>query len=136
MTRQPWVSVIVSTFCATIAAPALIFDPDSFNPYGAYQYTFQPMGPRLWGVLFAGAGMFYIGGIVAPTWQRHGEAQKVLITILAGLLAMLLMVWAGFLVAAKMDPAGSPSSWLGPGVWLTLAACHMVSFARFGPGHR
>lgn len=135
MVRKPWVSVTVAAMCAVAIGPSLIADPESYPP-GPYEYTFAMMTPRAWGVVFIALGALFIGGVLAPSWRHHVEAQRVLCSLLAGFLALILFFWAGFLVAAKVDAGGPPISWNGPAVWTTLALVHLVSFSRFGTGRR
>ena len=133
MVRKPWVSVTVATMCAAVIGPSLITDPDSYPP-GPYEYTFTTMPPRAWGILFVTVAVTFIGGVLAPSWRTRIDTQRLLCALLAGALALILFVWAGFLVAAKVDAGGPPVSWNGPAAWTTLALVHLISFSRFGTG--
>lgn len=132
MTRWPWVSMETAAAMAIIGT-SLIIDGESY-PSEPYTYTFGVARPEVWGVGFVGTAVLFAGGIVSPSWRFHRRNMQVaLAAACAGLMAVVLFAWAGFLLAARLDPA-IRISWNGPIVWTLVAVAHITSFARFGTG--
>jgi hypothetical protein len=130
---RPWVSVGAASLAAFVFAPSMILQPYTFVG-SAYEYALLLADIETWGWIYGTVACLYLGGILSPSWKRRRQMQKWLTAVLAGLLLFLFVFWAGMLTAARIDPDGTPSTWLGPGFMLFLAYAHGMSFARFGPG--
>jgi hypothetical protein len=134
MMTKPWASILTAGAMTAVGA-SLIAAPDTYR-HEAYRYTFAVIPPRWWGVGFVIAAVAFIGGILAPDWQYHRHhVQMALAATCAGFMAAVLVSWAGFLIAARLDTTIG-LSWNGPIMWTFAALVHLLDFARFGTGRK
>lgn len=125
--RTRWVQLIGGALLLLYGS-VLVFQADQYTA-AVYHYCFK-IPPVAWGATMTCIGAGTVAVSVLPLVEhRHLDLVAAL---LSGSAVFVMMLWAGLLFAATLDPSLEAGTVAGPLSWVAVAAMHLSSILRFG----
>lgn len=95
-----------------------------------YHYCFKAAPAEVWGSIMTVVGAVTVATSVLP--PGHGRHVRHAGALLSGSAVFVMIIWAGLLFAATLDPNLHAGTVAGPLSWVAAAAMHLSSVVRFG----